>query len=117
MKHNDVLLWLDHIDIYAQPSKQEGLPRALIEAMSRSCPSIGSTTAGIPELLGSEVIFGNGEVNEICNILRELDNDKMVKLAEINYNKSKEFDSKIIEERRQNIFRDYLEYVSGNIQS
>lgn len=35
--------WLDNIDLYIQPSYQEGLPRALIEAMSRGCPSIGST--------------------------------------------------------------------------
>ena len=27
--------WLDEVDIYLQPSFQEGLPRALIEAMSR----------------------------------------------------------------------------------
>src|SRR5690625_4766530 len=31
--HKKVFNWLDTIDIYVQPSKQEGLPRALIEAM------------------------------------------------------------------------------------
>src|SRR5690554_1040452 len=36
-----VLTWLDDIDIYCQPSRTEGLPRALIEAISRACPSIG----------------------------------------------------------------------------
>jgi len=43
--------WLDGIDVYLQPSFQEGLPRALIEAMARGCPALGSTVGGIPELL------------------------------------------------------------------
>ena len=46
-----VLNWLDSMDIYIIPSLQEGLPRALIEAMSRGCPSVGMETGGIPELL------------------------------------------------------------------
>ncbi|HOA82197.1 MAG TPA: glycosyltransferase, partial [Defluviitaleaceae bacterium] len=35
--HEKVFDYLDSIDIYVQPSKTEGLPRALIEAMSRGC--------------------------------------------------------------------------------
>lgn len=46
-----VLGWLDGIDIYLQPSFQEGLPRAVIEALSRGCLAIGSTAGGTPELL------------------------------------------------------------------
>src|SRR5690606_15570335 len=51
LPHNKVFEWLDNIDIYVQPSRQEGLPRALIEAMSRGLPAFGANTAGIPELL------------------------------------------------------------------
>ena len=57
IKHNEVFNFLDGIDLYIQPSKQEGLPRALIEAMSRGLPAIGSRTGGIPELLSEEFIF------------------------------------------------------------
>jgi glycosyltransferase involved in cell wall biosynthesis len=56
-----VLAWLDDIDIYLQPSFQEGLPRALIEAMSRACPSIGSTAGGIPELLSADCLHRPGD--------------------------------------------------------
>ena len=34
MKHNDIFDFLDDMDLYIQPSDTEGLPRALIEAMS-----------------------------------------------------------------------------------
>ena len=51
MPLEQVLQRLDAADIYLQPSLQEGLPRAVIEAMSRGCLCIGARTAGIPELL------------------------------------------------------------------
>src|SRR5699024_1507846 len=63
MVHNEVFDWLETIDIYAQPSRQEGLPRALIEAMSRGVPAFGANTAGIPELLENEFIFSNNKNN------------------------------------------------------
>lgn len=42
---------IDQCDIFALPSRQEGLPRALMEAMARGAPAVGSTVGGIPELL------------------------------------------------------------------
>lgn len=115
MKHEDVLSWLEEIDIYVQPSKQEGLPRALIEAMSKGCPAIGSTTAGIPELLNNSMIFNNGNVNQICEKLEYLINsrDFMKEQATLNFNKAKEYDYKIIEERRFKFFKKYLKTVAS----
>jgi prepilin-type processing-associated H-X9-DG protein len=42
---------LDKADLFLMPSRSEGLPRALIEAMARGLPCIGSNIGGIPELL------------------------------------------------------------------
>lgn len=50
-----VLEWLDTIDIFIIPSLTEGLPRALVEAMSRGCLTIGSNVGGIKELLDSSM--------------------------------------------------------------
>lgn len=109
--HEDVFDWLDSIDIYAQPSKQEGLPRALIEALSRACPAIGSTTAGIPELLQEEVIFNNGNVEDICNILERLVSANMMEYAKKNFKKAHEFELSHLDEKRNTLYDSYKRFI------
>lgn len=109
MPHNKVFEWLETIDIYAQPSRQEGLPRALIEAMSRAVPAFGARTAGIPELLDNEFIFSNTRKNidEICKILMCFDKETMLNQAKRNYEESKKYDKRIVEERRRKFFEKF----------
>lgn len=59
----EVAGWLDGVDIYLQPSFQEGLPRGMIEAMNRGCLTIGSTAGGIPELAPPDRLHKPGDAN------------------------------------------------------
>lgn len=110
LPHNKVFEWLDSIDLYVQPSRQEGLPRALIEAMSRGLPSFGANTAGIPELLPLEYVFSNTKNNvfEICEILRKFESKKMIVQANRNFLEAKKYEKNIIESRRREFFMDFL---------
>lgn len=109
MPHNKVFEWLETIDLYTQPSRQEGLPRALIEAMSRAVPAFGAKTAGIPELLDDKFIFSNTKKNidEIIKILKSFDKETLTKQARRNYEESKKYDKNVIEERRRNFFEEF----------
>ncbi len=109
MPHSKVFEWLETIDIYTQPSRQEGLPRALIEAMSRAVPAFGARTAGIPELLEPEFIFSNTRKNidEICEILKSYDKKTMLVQAKRNFNESKNYDKEVIEKRRVYFFKNF----------
>ncbi|MEH7019911.1 glycosyltransferase [Priestia megaterium] len=107
LPHKEVFSWIDNIDIYAQPSRQEGLPRALIEAMSRGCPAIGAKSGGIPELLDKEYVFSNKKTNidEICNIIRNYNKEKMIKQSKRNFMEAKQYNKELIQKRRKSLFK------------
>jgi glycosyltransferase involved in cell wall biosynthesis len=67
--------WLDEIDVHLQPSFQEGLPRATVEAMSRGAACIGSTCGGIPELIPPERLHVPGDVSGLAKLIRTLVTD------------------------------------------
>lgn len=108
--HDAVFTWLDGLDIYIQPSKQEGLPRALVEAMSRGVPSIGSDVGGIPELLDPSVVFRSsfGRCAGIRRVLRSLDRDQLDQQARQNFARSKEYCEDILEEKRHGFYETVL---------
>lgn len=97
---DDVIKLLDETDIYIQPSKQEGLPRAVIEAMNRACPVIGSNTAGIPELIDARYIFKRGSVNDLRKKMKLIFSDNLGLIAKRNHEKSGEYLSSVINKRR-----------------
>lgn len=111
VRHDEINAFLDTIDLYIQPSKQEGLPRALIEAMSRGLPSVGSRTGGIPELLKEEFIFDKGNATQLATIIDNYNTDKMMGEAKINFSKSKEY---FIGNIYKNRFNFYYQFLSEN---
>lgn len=104
LKHEEVFNILDSVDIYIQPSLQEGLPRALVEAMSRGCPAIGSNAGGIPELLNSNMIFKKRKYKRIVKILKEINKEKLIFEAESNYNKALNYNAEILDKKRENFY-------------
>lgn len=113
LPHAKVFDWMDGLNAYVQPSRQEGLPRSVIEAMSRALPCLGAKTAGIPELLDESCIFSNSrtETREICQLLRHLLVDKTwtLQMAEKNYNESLEYRKDILYCRRAEFFQAFAE--------
>lgn len=111
--HEKVFEYLDNTDIYIQPSKTEGLPRALIEAMSRGGPSLGSKIGGIPELINRKFTFKNGSIDEICTLLKKLDKKTMLEEARHNFENAKEFEKGLLDEKRLTFYKEFAESV-GN---
>lgn len=102
----DVYKYLDMIDIYIQPSLQEGLPRSVIEAMSRGCPCVGSRTAGTPELLDERYIFERASVIAIEEAVKKILNDDMQNIARCNFEFSKHYLEETLNDRRNRYFKD-----------
>jgi len=66
-----IFQFLDSVDLFVMPSLGgEGLPRAMIEAMARGCPCIGSNVGGIPELLRPVDLVEPGEPLALANEIK-----------------------------------------------
>ena len=83
---------LKETDVYVQPSKTEGLPRAVIEAMSVGCYVIGTNVGGIPELLNENNLFKYNKPSDFSQILTSLTKEIMKENAVNNFNKSKNYE-------------------------
>ncbi|WP_176527946.1 glycosyltransferase [Bacillus sp. AFS077874] len=101
LSRQDVINAMDMADIYIQPSKQEGLPRSIIEAMSRGCPVLGANTAGIPELIQNECVFKRGSVSSVISSIKMILNEDLERIAIENFSKAKEYEEEILDNRRQ----------------
>jgi len=66
---------LDGADLFVLPSRTEGLPRALVEAMARGLPCIGSQAGGIPELLDPEDTVPAGDAAALAAKMSEVVRD------------------------------------------
>ncbi|KAA0909962.1 glycosyltransferase family 4 protein [Aquicoccus porphyridii] len=108
-----VLEWLDEIDVYLQPSFQEGLPRALIEAMSRGCPALASTAAGIPELLPAEDLIKPGDTAALAALLRRCvtDRDWMADRARRNWAEAHEYQAEVLDARRVRFWQTFRQSI------
>lgn len=110
MTHETIMKWYKDIDVYIQPSLQEGLPRSVIEAMSTGCFCIGSNVAGIPELIDSNFVLNKHSIcRDLCSILKRIDSKTMQEQALINYNNSKDYYNETLIERRLSFFEKIIE--------
>jgi glycosyltransferase involved in cell wall biosynthesis len=104
---------LDRSDLFVLPSKTEGLPRALIEAMARALPCIGSAVGGIPELLAAENLAPPGDVQALARKIEEVVSSprRMAEMSVSNLKRSEEFRQDVLDARRKT-FYEYVKEVT-----
>jgi glycosyltransferase involved in cell wall biosynthesis len=100
LAHEQMFPWLDEMDLYIQPSMTEGMPRSLIEAMSRGLPALGTQTGGIPELLGPDCTFPRKDVDAILKIVSSLEPTDMEQMAQNNFNRCASFQKELLDQKR-----------------
>lgn len=109
----DVRDYLDSADLFLLPSRTEGLPRAMVEAMARGLPCIGTKIGGIPELLDESALVpvNNSQLlaEKIANFLTEL--GLADSQASRNLKEAQDYALEILEARRRDFYH-YLKSVS-----
>lgn len=92
--------------LFVFPTKAEGLPRAVLEAMAQGLPCISSPVDGVPELLKDEYLVDwrdeDGFVDKICSMISDW--PLMVEQSEINYKKALEYHNDILRKKRYEFY-------------
>lgn len=109
----EVLDFLDNIDIYMHPSFQEGLSRAIIEALSRGCPALTSNIGGTSELIPEKYMHKPGDYIKLSSDIERVINNKeeLRSMAQINFNHSKNYLDTILLKKRKKFWSNFYDTI------
>ncbi|MDP4680601.1 MAG: glycosyltransferase family 4 protein [Cyclobacteriaceae bacterium] len=95
---DEVNRFLDTLDLYLHPSLTEGLPRAMIEAMSRGCPILSSDAGGIPELINQRYQHKAGNYKQLARQLARILNDRneLTSMSKENFENAKMYTQEVL---------------------
>ena len=73
VSQEDLAHWLSACSVFCLPSKSEGTPNTIVEALASGRPVVASSVGGIPELINSEyvgILVEPGNVNQLARGLQ-----------------------------------------------
>lgn len=94
-------------DIYVLPTKAEGLPRSIIEAMSQGLPCITTNVSGNPELIQSDLLIDDFyDVNLLAEKIISLISSPSFyeEVSKRNFENSKKYEASILQGRRDEFY-------------
>lgn len=94
-------------DLFVLPSRTEGLPRAMVEAMACALPCIGTDVGGIPELLAADDLVPAGDARALAEMIEAVltDPERMRGMSARNLERSLAFRNDFLEQRRRGFYQ------------
>lgn len=98
---------METFDLFLNATASEGLPRTVIEAMSRGCPCIASNVGGIPELLEKSFLVPPGDAKALSEKILSVLNDhkSMATAVERNVRIARNYCTDILQPRREAFYQ------------
>lgn len=104
---NDVKEILKIADLFIFPSKREGLPVSLIEAMAADLPAIASNVRGNKDLVNKENLFEPDDADALVRLIeKQLDNIENSKRSKVEYKNLEQYSLRNVLEQMAEIYKD-----------
>ena len=105
--------FLSNADLYVMPTKAEGLPRVIIEAMAKGLPSITTPVSGNPELVDAHFLVDYYDIKTLADRIEELVNTPQLyeQVSSRNYERSLEYEASVLQSRRDAFYHNLLDCV------
>ena len=109
----------DQADLFVLPSLTEGLPRAMIEAMARGLPCIGSRVGGIPEVLAESDMVPPGDAVALAAKISAVlhDSERRMRMAARNLIVARGYRSEVLQARRRAFYSQVRERTTAWLTS
>jgi glycosyltransferase involved in cell wall biosynthesis len=99
---------LDQADVFILTSRQEGLPRVLIESMARALVCIATNVGGVKELISKDLIIERDNKHQLVEVIErvsQISSQQLLDIATTNYNKALEYKEQSLSKRRQAMYQ------------
>lgn len=111
----NVFKWIDSIDISILPSRSEGLPRSIVESISRACPCVISNVCGMPELVNEKWLHNPEDDDKLAELLSKMieDEGNMIEAAKENFHRALDYTLDSVRKKRTAFYDAFKEYVNS----
>jgi glycosyltransferase involved in cell wall biosynthesis len=109
----------DESHLFVLPSRQEGLPRAMLEAMARALPCVASAVGGVPEIIDAECLVPVGDINALANKISMLasNRDELARQSARNLARSRDFSNERLSAKREAFLEDFRRIAEARLVS
>ena len=104
---NDITEILKIANLFIFPSKREGLPVSLIEAMAAGLPAIASNVRGNRDLISKENLFEPDDADALVRLIeKQLDNIENSKRSKVEYKNLEQYSLQNVLKQMAGIYKD-----------